>query len=160
MRQWRANFQAEHGRAPSMEEFQDAKARGFAPKPVTELVQNDAPKTMAEWKELFVQTNGRVPSMEEFQAAKKAMETENVAEEQAERVEPVVIPVQSEPIQVQQATAQQTSTTPTQPVRAQAPKTPMTVTKKILLVLGAILLVVLGGAYAYGDHYFSKESVA
>lgn len=168
IKQWKENFLAENGRTPSMEEFQEAKARGFVSEPVETPVVNEAPQTLAEWKAAFVQTNGRAPSMEEFQEAKKALEANQLANEQAERVEPVVIPVQPEPVQVQQSVAPTPEPTPAptpvapqaQPVRSQEPKKPMSMAKKVLWTLGGIVLIAAGGAYAYADNYFSRESVA
>lgn len=44
--------------------------------------------------------------------------------------------------------------------QVQLPKQPMTKKRKVLLAAGGIGILILGAAYTYGNHYFSKESVA
>lgn len=92
-------------------------------------------EALKQWKDKFQAEHGRMPTMAEFQAAKKS----DVAA--AEKVTPAA-----------------PTPAPVQPV--QTPKQPMTKKRKALLAAGGVGVVVLGCAYAYGNHYFSKESVA
>lgn len=158
---WAADFEAKYGRKPEMVEFNEAKANGFAIEeapvvseptpevPVADVTPEPQPAVdpMKVWAAKFEAQNGRKPVMDDFNEAKKTGFTT------VQSVQPMAQPVQP----AMQAAAPQMAQMPQAP---QPPRKPMSLKSKILLGLGVIVLLALGGGYAWGQNHFSKDSEA
>lgn len=199
-KKWQKQFEEQNGRKPSMEEFTEAKANGFAgveetPEVVTPEapVVEDAPAAepavdpMKAWAADFEEKNGRKPLMDDFNAAKAngfAIAEEAPAPTPEPQVQQTVDPMKvwaakfeaqnnRKPTMDDFNEAQKTgfatvasvqpgmpAAQPVMPQAPQQPRKPMSTKSKILLGLGVVVLLALGGGYAWGQNHFSKDSEA
>ncbi|CAK8054533.1 hypothetical protein [Eupransor demetentiae] len=164
--EWLLNFKKEHGRNPSMEEFQAAKARNFVDDKA-KIVQQE----LKTWVQAFEQQYGRKPSFEEVQQRKNSYQK---GDQQPNQMKALFLAFEQQygyqPSLDELLTYKDRLAHPEKYVQAQKQPAQVSVGRadtrvkrhsnklKIIISLAVGLLVVLIALLVYGQHYYSYDA--